>query len=72
MRRSSLSILGGIRPERSQHKRTGREDRRLNFYSRWDNPLAKAEAVSADLARQAEYGRWDAMERNNEQSKKGI
>lgn len=26
--------------------------------------LDKAEEISQDLARQAEYGRWDAIERN--------
>ncbi len=35
--------------------------------------LAKAEEISADLARQAEYGRWAAMEdRHNEQKKQSI
>lgn len=29
--------------------------------------LAKAEEISADMARQAEYGRWDAMEIRHEE-----
>lgn len=33
--------------------------------------LAKAEEVSADLARNAEYGRWDAMEEAHEDKIRG-
>ncbi len=38
--------LGWIRPERSQHERTGREDRRLNFYNERDNLTGSRRADS--------------------------
>ena len=32
--------------------------------------LAKAEEISRDLARQAEYGRWHAIEKRHDESQK--
>jgi hypothetical protein len=32
--------------------------------------LEKAEEISGDLARQAEYGRWHAMEKRHDESQK--
>jgi hypothetical protein len=34
--------------------------------------LGKAEEISRDLARQAEYGRWHAMEQHHDESQKKL